>query len=309
MKFERMIAIVMLLLQRDKISGKELAEQFEVSLRTIYRDIDAINSAGIPIVAVSGVGGGISIMEKYKIDKGIFTTNDITVMLRGLGIISGTLSGVESVNTLAKLKCFIPEEQISEINMKINQIMFDLSSWQGSNDSQSTLGLIKSALENNLLITLTYFGHRGKEENISVEPHRLVFKGTGWYLQGYSVEKQDFRLFKLKRITAVQVSAETFLSRTAPHPFSDFTDTMRNKMFIIKLLIEKTALDKMLDYCTMEDITEAGDGKFLVNFNFIDDDYGYGILMSFGSQLVCLEPAYVREEMKKRLRNMMKLYN
>lgn len=309
MKFERMLAIVMLLLHREKINAKELAEMFEVSIRTIYRDIEAINASGIPIVTTSGVGGGISIMEQYKIDKGIFTTSDITAMLMGLGVISGTLSGTDNTNAIVKLKSFIPEEQINEMNMKINQVIFDLSSWMGSRDSESTLNSIKQALEDNRLLSFTYFGHGGKEKILSIEPHRLVFKGNNWYLQGYSLVKQDFRLFKLRRISGVQVSAEDFLTREAPHPFSDFTDSMCKKMFPVKLLIEESALDKMLDYCTMDDIMQASDGKLIVNFNFIDDDYGYGILMSFGNQLVCIEPDFVRAEIKKRLNDMMKLYS
>ncbi|RDU23677.1 helix-turn-helix transcriptional regulator [Anaerosacchariphilus polymeriproducens] len=309
MKFERMIAIVMLLLQRKRISGKELTEMFEVSLRTIYRDIESIAASGIPITTTPGAGGGIEIMEQYKVDKGIFTADDISAMLTGLGIIRNTLSSKDITNALVKLESFVSEEQMNVINMKLNQIMFDLSSWMTSDGSGPILDLLKSVVENKCMIAFSYFGSRGKECFSGIEPHRLVLKGNHWYLQAYLPRSQVFRLFKLRRMSDVQIECNTFTSRNLPHPYSDFTDRMSSRMFPIKLLIDSSVLDKMLDYCTMEEINDIGNDKYTVNFNFIDDDYGYGILMSFGNKLVCLEPDYIRMELKKRLEAMLSQYN
>lgn len=245
MRFARMIAIVMLLLQRNRVTGKELAEMFEVSLRTIYRDIAAINASGIPITTFSGAGGGIGIMEQYKIDKGIFTVDDISAMLTGLGIIQNTLSGREIANALAKLKSFISDEQLHEINKKTRQFMFDLSPWIGSDDSHDLIQALKSALEEKRTIAFSYFGHRGTEQLFGIEPHRLVFKGNSWYLQAYLPAKQEYRLFKLRRIFDVHIETDTFINRVLPHPFADFTDKMHNKTFPIKLLIDSSALDRI----------------------------------------------------------------
>lgn len=308
MKFERMLAIVMLLLQRKKITGKELAEMFEVSIRTIYRDIEAINAAGIPIVTTSGIGGGISIIEQYKIEKGIFTADDISKILMGLGIVHSALSQKDIANVQAKLRSFISEELEDDIAVKKDQFMFDLSSWIKGKDSNQMIDTVKSAMEKKQTLTFSYLGHKGQEKLYGIEPHRLVFKDSQWYLQSYLTKKQDFRLFKLCRMYKIHSEASTFGHRTLPHPFSDFTDKMGNRTFVIKLLIESSAVDKMLDYCTMEDIMEVGDGRFLVEFNFIDDDYGYGILMSFGDKLTCIEPEYVRVELQRRLEMMLEKY-
>lgn len=307
MRFERMIAIVMLLLKRGKVSGKELAELFEVSLRTIYRDVEAINASGIPIATSAGVGGGISIMEQYKTDKGIFTTDDITAMLMGLGVVSGTLKGSTVANALAKLKSFIPQEQLHEIDVRVSRIIVDLSSWM-SNDAQAVFDLIKDAIYSGRLISFSYIGQNGKPQDVLLEPHRLAFKANHWYVQGYSRLRQNFRLYKLRRIIGAALCTETFILREAPHPFAGFIDNMGGKQFRVKLLVDKAALNKMLDYCSMEDITETEDGKYVVNFDFMDDDYGYGILLSFGDQLACLAPDYVRIEMKNRLLRTLRLY-
>lgn len=122
-----------------------------------------------------------------------------------------------------------------------------------------------------------------------------------WYLQAYLPANQAYRLFKLRRIYNVHVETDTYTSRVLPHPFEDFTSRMGGKTFPIKLLIVSSALHRMLDYCTMDDVTEADNGKYMVNLNFVNDDYGYGILMSFGNKLICIEPDYVRLELIKRL--------
>ncbi|ABX43694.1 helix-turn-helix transcriptional regulator [Lachnoclostridium phytofermentans] len=176
MKFERMLAIVMLLLQREKVTGKELAEMFEVSLRTIYRDIEAINVAGIPILTTSGIGGGISIIEQYKIEKGIFTADDISTMLMGLGVVQSALSGKDITTAHAKLRSFISEELADDITVKTDQIFFDLSSWIRGKDLNKVLDIVKSAMEQKHTVTFSYYGHRGQEKLHSIEPHRLVFK-------------------------------------------------------------------------------------------------------------------------------------
>jgi predicted DNA-binding transcriptional regulator YafY len=308
MKLERMLAIVMLLLQKKKITGKELSEMFEVSLRTIYRDIEAINAAGIPITTTSGIGGGIGIIEQYKIEKGIFTADDISTMLMGLGVIQGALSGKDIVKVQAKLKSFISEEQAEDIEVKTEQIMFDLSSWIRSKEPNSMLHTIKSAIEQKHTLAFSYLGHRGQENFTIIEPHRLIFKNNQWYLQGYSTVKQDFRLFKLRRMYNLQCESDTFCLKKLPHPFSDFTHKMSKKTFKIKLLIESSAIDRMLDYCTIDDITDLKDGQFMVDFSFIDDDYGYGILMSFGNKLTCVEPDFIRTELQRRLRAVLDNY-
>jgi predicted DNA-binding transcriptional regulator YafY len=115
LKIDRLISIIMILLERKKISATKLAEMFEVSTRTIYRDMETINAAGIPILTFPGINGGIGIMEEYKIDKKLFTTSDITTLLMGLGSISSTLTNDEIINTLAKVKGLVPSEQIRDI--------------------------------------------------------------------------------------------------------------------------------------------------------------------------------------------------
>ena len=147
MKVDRLVSIIMILLDKKRIGAKELANMFEVSPRTIYRDIDAINMAGIPVRSTSGVGGGFEIMQKYKIDKNVFSTADLSAILMGLSGLSDIIRGNELINALAKVKSFIPADKANEIELKANQICIDLSPWIGSRNMQSCLEIIKTALQ------------------------------------------------------------------------------------------------------------------------------------------------------------------
>ena len=145
MKVDRLVSIIMTLLDKKRMGAQELADMFEVSPRTIYRDIDAINMAGIPIRSTSGVGGGFEIMPEYKIDKSVFSTADLSVILMGLSNLSSMVRGDELVNVLAKVKSFVPADKAKDIEIKINQICIDLSSWSGNKNIQPYLQMIKAA--------------------------------------------------------------------------------------------------------------------------------------------------------------------
>ena len=139
MKVDRLVSIIMTLLDKKRIGAQELADMFEVSPRTIYRDIDAINMAGVPIRSISGVGGDFEIMPKYKIDKNVFSTADLSAILMGLSNLSNMVRGDELVNALAKVKSFIPADKANDIEIKINQICVDLSPWSGNKNIQPYL--------------------------------------------------------------------------------------------------------------------------------------------------------------------------
>ena len=110
MKVDRLVSIIMILLDKKRIGAQELADLFEVSPRTIYRDIDAINMAGIPVCSIPGVGGGFEIMQEYKMDKKVFSADDLSALLMGLSSLSNIVRGDELVHALAKVRSFIPAD-------------------------------------------------------------------------------------------------------------------------------------------------------------------------------------------------------
>ena len=191
MKVDRLVSIIMTLLDKKRMGAQELADMFEVSPRTIYRDIDAINLAGIPIRSISGVGGGFEIMPEYKIDKKVFSTADLSAILMGLSSLSNMVRGDELVNALAKVKSFIPAEKAKDIEIKTNQICIDLSPWIGNQNIQPYLETIKAALQNCRLLSFEYIAHHGNKTVRIVEPYQLVLKSSHWYFYGYCYHRND----------------------------------------------------------------------------------------------------------------------
>ena len=308
MKIDRLVSMIMILLDKKRVGAKELATRFEVSPRTIYRDIDAINTAGIPIRSTPGAGGGFEIMQEYKIDKKFFSTADLSAILTGLSSLSGVVRGNELVNALAKVKSFIPADRAKDIELKVNQIAIDLSPWMGDGSIQPALETIKSALQKNRLLTFAYIANHANKTTRTVEPYQLVLKSSHWYLQGYCRERKDFRLFRLSRMSNLQIQEETFVPRDDQKPTLDFADIWKTMQTKIKIRIHQSVMDRVLDYCSYEDFSPDGDDHYLVSFPFIENEYHYDILLSFGDKCECLEPLHIRTEMKRRIHDIASLY-
>lgn len=300
MKIDRLVSIILILLEKERIGAYALAEQFEVSPRTIYRDIDAINLAGIPVRSTPGVNGGFEIMPQFKIDRKVFSTADLSAILMGLSSLSGMMRGDELASALAKVRSFIPAGQAKDIELRSSQVLIDLSPWTGCKTVQPNLERIQTALLENRLLSFEYLNHDGTRTARTAEPYRLLLKNSQWYWQGYCYARNDFRLFKLSRMSNLQLLAETFVPREHPKPQLDFSDVAAARQTTITLRIHKSILERVLDYVASEDIAPDGADHYIVRYPLIENDYYYGILLSFGDRCECLEPEEVRAQMKQR---------
>lgn len=308
MKIDRLVSIIMILLDKERISAQALADMFEVSLRTIYRDIDAINMAGIPIRSTSGVGGGFEIMQQYKIDKKVFSTADLSALLMGLSSLSGMIRGDELAHALAKVKSFVPADSAKDVELKVNQIRIDLSPWRGNSNIQPYLEMIQTALQENKLLTFEYIAHHGNRTVRTVEPYQLVLKNSHWYLQGYCHQRNNFRLFRLSRMSKLQMKEEIFTPRNFQKPQLDFDDIWETMHTKIKIRIHKSVMDRVLEFSSYEDFSPDGEEHYIVDFPFLENEYHYDILLSFGNKCECLEPLHIRTEMKRRIHDIAVLY-
>lgn len=309
MKIDRLVSIIMILLDKKRVGAQELADMFEVSSRTIYRDIDAINTAGIPVRSISGVGGGFEIMPEYKIDKKVFSTADLSAILMGLSNLSNMVRGDELVNALAKVKSFIPAEKEKDIEIATNQICIDLSPWIGNKNIQPYLEAIKTALQDHRLLSFEYTAHRGNKTVRTVEPYQLVLKSSHWYFYGYCYTRNDYRLFRLSRMSDLQMRRETFIPRNYQKPILDFEEILVSMQTEIKIRIHKSVLDRVLEFCAYDHFVPDGDEHYIVNFPFIENEYYYDILLGFGDKCECLEPSHIRTKMAQKISTMAAIYS
>ena len=308
MKIDRLLSIIMVLIEQNKISASKLAEMFEVTPRTIYRDIETIQAAGVPIVTYTGTNGGIGILENYKIDKKFFTKEDMITIMTGLGSISSSVTNSGLNKVLTKLQSLIPEDHTQEIKLKSGQVVIDLTTWSGNKKLQANLIKIKEALNQRRYLIFKYLDGNGKSTERKVEPYQLLWKEEKWYINSYCTMRNDFRLFKLSRLSYLKVLDETFSLREF-----DMEELRMNwsekRILNIKLLADVSLKEKILERCEEENITYCGKNKMIVEFPFVDDDFGYELLLSFGNKCECLEPVEIREKLREKIRNMLYIYN
>lgn len=308
MKIDRLVSIIMTLLDKRRIGARELAEMFEVSPRTIYRDIDAINMAGIPIRSISGVGGGFEIMPEYKVDKSVFSSADLSAILMGLSTLSNMARGDELANVLAKIRSFIPADKVRDLEIKTDQIRVDFNSWSGNQNIQPYLREIKTALEDHRLLSFAYIAHHGNKTVRTVEPYQLVWKSGHWYFYGYCRGRNDYRLFRLSRMSDLRIEQETFAPRDYQRQTFDFQEIIGTMRTEIQIRIHQSVLNRVLEFCTYDHFLPDGDAHYIVSFPFIENEYFYDILLSFGDQCECLAPPHVRAKMARKIRGMAAIY-
>lgn len=299
MQENRLFKIVYYLLERGKSTAPELAERFEVSIRTIYRDLDAISAAGIPIYAIQGKGGGISLLQNYVLDKSILSDQEKEKILMALqGLIA--IEDKKTDELLSKLGGLF-QSKIS------NWIEVDFSDWVSNTHKQDTFNLIKEAIFNRRIITFSYFGSSGKRSNRTVEPIKLIFKSKDWYLCGYCLLRNDFRYFKLTRIKDIEVLSDTFTHEASSIP--QIKAVISNDRTIsVKLKFAPQAAFRVYDEFP-DSITEDSDGNLYVTIDLPDNEVMYSYLFSFGNSVEVIEPKSVRGNIRKTLHLMLNKYN
>ncbi|MDF9824777.1 putative DNA-binding transcriptional regulator YafY [Breznakia sp. PF5-3] len=307
MKIDRLISIIFILLDRKKISARELAAIFEVSTRTIYRDIDTLTMAGVPIITTVGSEGGISILEDYKVQKHYFSSLDLSTLLLGLHSVSPTLTMEEESSALSKIKNLIPKELYAEVEDKMSKISIDLTTWTSNNQTSKSFKKVKKAIDTTKIINFAYYDRNGKASQRSIEPYRLVMKDTSWYVQGYCLLRKQARVFRLSRMENI-VLTETFKKREITFEPLNGKKWIGDKLFIIKLCVDVSARERIVERCGEEAITQVKGNKMYVDFPFVDDDYGYSLLLSFGESCECLEPDYVREKLVDKVKKVLAVY-
>jgi predicted DNA-binding transcriptional regulator YafY len=285
----------MLLLERGKMSAPELAEIFEVTPRTIYRDIETINLAGIPIVTYPGLHGGIGIMESYKVDKRLFTTSDIRTLLIGLSGIQSALGNSETNNALAKIKGMVPNEQLSEAEKHAKHISIDLTPWQKDDKLEHSLQLIQSAMEQKTIIHFDYTNAQGISSRREVEPYRLLYKGNSWYLQGFCYHRNEFRTFRLYRIARLSHAEQTFTPREFEMQALDNSFSSNFPSIKVKILIDTIVKETIAGNYGEGVITSQEGDRYIAEISLMDSEQGYNSLLLLGEHCECLEPPHIRK--------------
>lgn len=290
-----------LLSEKKCIKASELAEHFEVSIRTIYRDVEVLSMAGIPIYTKKGKYGGIAILDNFVFEKSIVSEEEQIQILAAIQSIQEVeKSGVNDL--LVKLSGFF---QIKTPNW----ISIDFSDW--SNQHQELFQTVKFATVRNRVLKFDYYGRIGEFSTRKVEPIQLWFKGYTWYLRGYCQEKQAIRVFKLSRMKRVECLEESFRKRELniedKEEIDKYVDYPQNNISF-SMKIDKCMAYQVFDYFEEHEIKCNADGSFTVSLNYPKDEWVYGMIMSFGKHAKIISPESLKSEIANRFKEAYEIY-
>lgn len=308
MKIDRLIAIIMLLLEREVVPTSELAEKLEVSRRTIFRDIDTLNTAGLPIMVTRGPTGGVSLMKTYKVDKKLFTPKDVQSLLTSLQSYNQLLENKEIASTLTKLQSMTEENNLLKQNIGYQNFSVDLELNQGNRSLRTLLKVIETAMNDKRYLLFNYMDKNGHGTFRKVEPYKVVFKESSWYLQAFSIERNDYRIFKLARMSDIRLSEETFIPRDfVPLPM-DGSNWMTKAVVEVTLRIDKSLKDKVIERFGEEYIIARNGNDYIAKYQIADNEEGYNVLLKFGGKCEIIEPLKVRQNFKEYLAKILERY-
>lgn len=298
MQINRLFKIVYYLLENGKSTAPELAEKFEVSIRTIYRDLDAISAAGIPVYATQRKGGGISLLDDYILEKSLLSEKEKEQMLMALQGISST-EGKRTDELLSKLSALFQMKNTDWIEV-------DFSDWVKNTASQDIFNDIKKAIFDRHIISFSYFDSKGFRLSRSVKPIKLIFKSKDWYLYGFCLLRNDYRFFKLTCMKELVISTETFIREISDKPGTK-TEIQNYNTVSVNLKFSPQAAFRVYDEFA-DSVTTDRENNLYVTTNLPDNEIMYSYLLTFGNFVEVLSPKYVRTGIMEKLKLILEKY-
>lgn len=310
MRIDRLLSIIVMLLNNDRVTAASLAEKYEVSTRTIYRDIDAINLAGIPVISFQGNTGGFGIMENYRIDRQVLTLKDMVSIISALKGINQALEDKELDSAINKITSLIPRDKTEHLELSSGHIIFDILPWGHRKSKKDMLQKIHRCIINNKLIEIEYLNTMGIRNVRTIEPMTLLFKGYSWYLFAFCNLKNDYRLFRISRIKSLSISDKTFIRRKKTyHSFMDYDNLQNHELQKIKLKFNKNLRVNIEDYFDDSEIQYMDNGDLIINMNTpLKSDWIYNWILSYGDGVEIMEPKNMRKIFREKILKIIDIY-
>ena len=296
MKTDRLIGIITTLQRHGRVTAPYLAEKFEVSRRTINRDIEDICRAGIPIVTIQGSGGGIEIMDGFSIDTTVFTEEELQSIFVGLKTLDSVSANPGSKNLAEKIGGAIPAA---------DNMIIDLSSFYKDSLSEK-IGILKNAIKNHLCVSFRYYYKKGEEDKI-LEPLRILFKWSSWYVFGFSPERDDFRMYKLNRLWNLQLTGKSFVPKEIPEKELCFDGGITDEIKVAAVY-EPSEKFRLVEEYGPYSFKELDGGKLYAEFGFNSCENALNWFLSFGSKVKILAPDDFKEMFIAELKKISGLY-
>ena len=297
---DRLFQIVYMLMEKPQMTAKELSEVFEVSERTIYRDVDKLTLAGIPIYTNQGKNGGISILPDYVLNKTVLTKDEKDRILESLNALSEVTFSKDS-ETMSKLHAFLGEQHQDWI-----EIAF--SSWGNSEEEASLFAKIKDATLGHYFIEILYSGNQGASTKRKVKPLKLCFKDQAWYLYAYCCLREDYRFFKLKRISKLTVLDAYFEPEKVGKVLQQSSKDYSQNVKVVRATLEISPDMAFRAYEELTNLSVTDQGTLVCTMDVTDVNWLISYILSYGSRMRVLEPPEIKERVMQEIEKMRKMY-
>jgi predicted DNA-binding transcriptional regulator YafY len=303
MKLARLLGITLILLNKPGITARELAERFEVSSRTIYRDIDELSAAGVPVTTNQGNNGGIALLDSFVLNRSVLTESERDSLILALKTLRATRYP-EIDSTLDKIGALFRKAEAAD------WVHIEFSPWGSGPNEENKFIDIKRAILDSRVIAFDYHNSTGTSSRRKAEPRQLIFKSQAWYIWAYCLMRAEFRLFRVSRMRNVKITNEIFERKQgeniAEKPQSK--EKIPPEIVTLKLRFQPQAMFRVYDDYDETKIKHNPDGSAEVILSVPADEWVYGYVMSFENNVEVIEPAEIRDEIKKRLLETLKLY-
>ena len=294
----RLFRILYLLLEKGSTTAPELARLFEVSVRTIYRDIERLSIAGIPLYSIPGNSGGIFLMKDFVLDRVLVSENEKIELL-------SALQGIQALTDDRQDLLLEKLESIFQVSTS-PWIEVDLTDWRKREGQKELFDNIKQAILEKRRLVITYLGGSGQKTVRTVEPFKLVFKKRDWYLHAYCCLKEDWRFFKLSRIRNYHLTTETVKQKNVLNSVDD-SDQVANQIKVFLKFNSNLAFRVYEDF-SEDEISFGKDGYYYVKTVLPEHESLYTYLLSYLDGVEILEPSYLKKKLLSRLEKIQKLY-
>jgi predicted DNA-binding transcriptional regulator YafY len=313
MKLERLMAITIILLNRKRVQAHELADQLQVSLRTIYRDLESLNLSGIPIVSYTGAEGGFEIMESFRLDRQLLSYDELKSLALALqGLHSTGIINEDNMDRLMdKVGALIVQVEQGRTTDK-DRTRIDFSPWKNDEADRAKFDLLRKTIQENRIVTFTYVDGKGEvTKDRSVEPMELILKGYVWYLYGYCLKRDDYRTFKLSRIMELKVLLESFELRTAKPPSLKQAYEMPEAEGVVNLVLrfQGEAIASAVDHFKDHELEWQSGDSLIVRTSLPDQTWIIGFLLHFKTELVVIEPPALARKLRDTALSIASIYS
>ncbi|MEG0051580.1 MAG: YafY family protein [Terrisporobacter sp.] len=299
MQINRLFEIIYILLDNKVVTAKQLSERFEVSQRTIYRDVETLSSAGIPVYMSKGKGGGISILPEFILNKAVLTEVDKSEILSSLRAVNAVnLNDIDTDKVVKKLNNLFGATNTDWIEV-------DFTTWGNAEVEKEIFNKLKISILNKRTVAFTYVSGKGENIKRDVYPLKLYFKGQSWYLYGYCKIRNDYRFFKLRRIKNLCILDENF-DLSAPVQIVNEKNMFNEEYITLKMKISSRMAYRVYDEFAI--FEELKDGSFIVEIIYPKGQWLFSYVASFGEDCEVLEPEDIRVEMKNKLQKIIQNY-